>query len=118
MAKPPPSEWGKLNAGQTYQVVALDVLRALAHAGLNSYEWILVQVVMEQSWYTSARLKRSEGDWPEPVPCKLNFTEFARALGPADEPEREFKARRKRLYEARKRLVTARILVEDAEGLW
>jgi hypothetical protein len=118
VGKPEPCEWGKLNAGQTFQVLALDIFRALFHAGLNDYEQKLMQYVIEQSWFTSACQKGLSGGWPEPLFCRLSMTDVAREFGIEGEPKKTFEARRKRLYEARASLVRSRILVEDGDGVW
>jgi hypothetical protein len=118
MPKFEPSEWGKMSKGQRYQVLALDIFRAFAAAGLNDYEWLIMQVVIEQSWYNSVRRKRGPDDWPEPVACKLNVSEFARDLADPGEDAKATKARRNRLFEAKRSLIASGMLTEDADGLW
>lgn len=110
------SEWGKLQLGQHYQVIALDVFRALAVAGLNKYEWIVIQHVMEQSWYTSFRSKDGK-EYPEPIACPLNVSSLAKAIEGKDAPHAKVEKTRKLLSDAKASLAAKRIAMES-DGRW
>jgi hypothetical protein len=101
------SEWGRLNAGQVYGILAVDIDRALANAGLSEHEQSLVQAVRERSWGTSARRKERGKPWPDAEPARLDLQKLAEDLGVPFQ----------RLYEARRRLLTARILTTVGGGL-
>ena len=101
------SGWGRLNAGQTFGILAVDVDRALAFADMNRYEGILMQHLREKSWGTSARRKRRGEPWPDAQPYRPDIPAYAETL---EIPSQ-------RLYTAKSRLVKARMLVETAEGL-
>lgn len=101
------SQWGRLNAGQVYGILATDVDRALACANLRDYEAILIQHIREHSWGTSARRKRRGEPWPDARPFRPDLQALAADL------EVPFQ----RLYEARSRLLKARLLLEAPDGL-
>lgn len=96
------SEWGKLNAGQVYGILAVDVDRALACSDLGKYEQIVMQAIRERSWGTSARRKRRGSPWPDPEPARIDLKALASELGVAWQ----------RLYKARKWLVDARMIAQ------
>jgi hypothetical protein len=103
MAKVRQSEWGRLNAGQEYGILAVDVDRALGSAGLGEHQQRVMQAIREHSWGTSARRKKRGDPWPDAEPCQVNLKGLAEALG----------VKFQRLYEARRWLVNARMVVVD-----
>ena len=106
MATKSKSNWGKLQDGQHFQVLALDVFRALALSGMNTYEWAIMQYVIEQSWYTSLK---AQGKAQPAAPCNLCMTELAKALAGEGRP---FKSIRTLLYRALRSLLAKNMLVE------
>jgi hypothetical protein len=105
MAKPPPSEWGKLSAGQTYLPWAVDFARAVFSVGLRPNVGMLFWHVLEGSWGAS---KRTRDGWPDPAPVQVSYAELA-ALWGLD---------RQSVYRAKQWLVKARLLIENEAGLW
>lgn len=101
------SGWGKINDGQLYGILAVDVDRALALAGLGTYEQIVMQFVREHSWGVTRRKGGRSNPWPEAKPVKVNFTRLADDL----------KVPRQRLQDARRSLVASRMLLESEAGL-
>ena len=100
------SEWGRLNAGQVYGILAVDVDRALACAGLGKYEQIVMQAVRERSW-SSLRRKKPGEPWPDAEPARIDFAALAREMGLLHQ----------RLYEARDSLLASRMLLIKDDGL-
>jgi hypothetical protein len=96
-------KWGAINSGALYHVLTVDLDRALAHAGLNRYEAMLMQYVREQSWGVVARFKGKGAKWPDPVPCVLHIRDLAKEWG----------VPRQRLQEAKRNLVERKILTEN-----
>lgn len=107
MPNPAPSEWGKINSGQAYGILAIDLGRAIFGVSWGKYELPLIQCLIEQSW-KPARSKERGKEWPDPEPCKLNLNALAN----------RWKYPRQRLYEARDRLEAIGFLVADADGYW
>jgi hypothetical protein len=97
------AEWGKINAGQTFHVLAVDLDRALAHLQLNRYESMVLQYVREHSWGIAVKAKRRGEPWPDAVPCVINASELSRVWG----------VPRQRLNDAKWNLVNRRILIEE-----
>jgi hypothetical protein len=103
----PDREWGKLNAGQTYGILAIDIDRAFAVAGLREYEQTLVQAVREHSWGVSTMGKKRGHSWPDAAPARLDLVKLAAVLGVPFQ----------RLYEARSRLLKMAILLDGGGTL-
>jgi hypothetical protein len=98
--------WGRVNAGQSWGVIATDVDRAFAHCRMTTYERMLWQYVREHSWGISARRGAPRGLWPDAIPCPLNLYALARDWG----------VDRRRLVEAKGSLIEDRIFM-DVDGL-
>lgn len=107
MPKPSPSEWGKINAGQAYGILSVDLGRALFGVPWGKYQLPLVYYAIENSWGI-ARTKRRESAWPDPEPFKLNINALAT----------QWNMPRQRLYEARDWLLAAKFLMQDDDGFW
>jgi hypothetical protein len=107
MAKPRPSEWGKLNAGQSYGILAVDLGRAIFGVPWGKYELPIIYYLIEHSWGV-AKTKRRGAEWPDPEPCEVNFNALANEWGYP----------RQRLYEARDYLKATGFLIEDGNGYW
>ncbi len=105
MAKPKPSEWGKLSAGQTYIFWATDFARAVFSLGLGENVGMLFWYVLENSW-GSIRTKQ-RGQWPDPVGVAIGFKELADEWG----------VTKQRVYDAEKWLLKARMIYET-DGLY
>jgi hypothetical protein len=103
------SDWGRLNDGQAWGPLAVDVDRALSRARLGEYEQPLMQIVRERSWGTSTRRKPpgKNHPWPDAVPVPWRPSELARETG----------LPRNRLSEAKADLVESRMLIETPTGL-
>lgn len=93
--------WGKLNSGQPYGVIALDMARAFAWIGLNRYEGIVMELVKERSWTAATRRKKRDEPWPDPIPCRLDDLPNITGLP------------RNRLSEAKGNLVRMKLLIES-----
>ena len=107
MPQPPPSEWGKINAGQAYGILAADIGRAMFCVPWKKYEMPIVFYMMEHSWGV-AKTKQRGSRWPDPEPVRLNLNALATELGYP----------RQRLYEARDRHKAMHVLIEDVDGFW
>jgi len=108
MAKPGPSDWGKINAGQPYGLLTVDMDRAFNWVVMGMWQRRLLQYIRENSWGVARRKKRGDASWPDPVPCSLNLASLAREWGTAHQ----------RLYEARDWLVASKMVLEDSDGYW
>jgi hypothetical protein len=96
-------QWGKLNQGQRFNIIALDVHRALSAAGLGKYETILFEQAQEEGWHEAVKTKKGPGDaWPDPRPARLNIYKLAQ----------RHKVDVKRFREAKKSLLNSRIFLE------
>jgi hypothetical protein len=107
MAKPEPSQWGKINAGQQYGLLCTDIGRAIFAVDWGKYAKPLLFYVIEHSWGV-ARTKGRAAEWPDPVPCQVNFNALANLWG----------FPRQRLYEARDWLKEANVLRQTPRGFW
>lgn len=96
-----PSEWGKLNAGQPYGILAVDFGRAIFGIAWGKYELPLICYLFENCWKPAKSKERGKG-WPDPTPCKLNLNALATEWG----------FPRQRLHEAKDRLQAVGFLVE------
>jgi hypothetical protein len=103
------SEWGKINSGQPWGVVAFDVDRALARARMTDHEQVVMQFVREYSWGSSTRRKPpgKAHPWPDATPAEWRPRELALRMG----------VDHARLCQAKARLVGSLMLVEDKAGL-
>jgi hypothetical protein len=102
------SEWGKLNAGQHYGVLALDIDRALACARMGEYEQVVMQYVREHCWGKATMGKGGRAKrWPESKRLKWSLPHVVAETG---YPE-------SRLCEAKRSLIDSRMLIKDGETL-
>jgi hypothetical protein len=112
------SGWGKLNQGQPYAVLALDVGRALSTVRLTKFEGILFWAVQEHSWSQATRRKGGKGNrWPDPIPFTLGHAELARQVLGEDAEPVEVEGLRVKLTKARTTLLRDGMLVETMEGV-
>jgi hypothetical protein len=95
--------WGRLNSGQTYHVIAVDIDRAIAHMRFSGYESMLFQYVREQCWGVVTRTKKRGEPWPGAKPCVLNVSALAL----------EWDVPRQRLQAAKQSLVKRAVLTHD-----
>jgi hypothetical protein len=96
--------WGRINSGQPYTVVALDLLRAVSHANLGRIEQMVYWFVWE---HTYGKATREGGFSSRPAPCMVRSGE----LSPL------WNVHRQHIDRARRTLVADRLLVERDGGL-
>lgn len=108
MAKPQPSDWGKLSQGQSYIPWALDIARAVSALGLGENVGMLFWYVIERSWGHVRYRKRDQPGWPDPQPVEILYADLSKKWGMS----------RQRVYDAKKWLVEARMLLDEPEGLF
>lgn len=107
VAKSESHRWGGMNSDQSWTPLARDVDRALAHAGLNYGEAILMQYIREHSWGDSVRAKKKGDPWKDALVVAWSPGEISRKVGLAGN----------RLAEAKASLVKSNMLIEIPEGL-
>ena len=99
--------WGKLNSGQSFGILAVDMDRAFRAALLSPTENLFLGEVRETCWGAAVRLRKKPGEeWPDAARCRINLTHLAEQLGIS----------RQQLGAAKKRLIQARVLIEDEDG--
>lgn len=103
-----PTPWGKLNSGQGYNIIAVDLDRAIAFARLSHHEAAILQQVREGCWAAAIRLGRKPagGAWPTAASCRIELKSLAEQTGFG----------RTQLGNARKSLLASKILVDRGDG--
>lgn len=96
-----------MSRGQSYVILATDLLRAFFALKLGEIEGSLLVHVIENTWGKTAKRGRKGSDWPDTVPCDIDVTGFMKSF--------EIK-NRQNVYSAIDRLLKSKIMFKTEAG--